>query len=52
MASRYDDALWELVPVDRAPPRDLYAWIESLAPARAALDLGCGDGAMSGAISA
>ena len=52
MASRYDDELWELVPVDRAPPRDLYAWIESLAPARAALDLGCGDGAMSGAIAA
>jgi len=52
MASRYDDELWELVPVDRVPPRDLYGWVESLAPARRALDLGCGDGAMSGAIPA
>ena len=52
MASRYDDELWELVPVDRAPPRDLYAWVESLALARRALDLGCGDGALSAAIPA
>ena len=52
MGSRYDDELWELVPEDRAPPADLYEWVGSLAPARCALDLGCGDGAVSGAIGA
>ena len=52
MASRYDDELWELVPEDRVPPADLRAWIGSLEPARHALDLGCGDGAVSAAIPA
>ncbi len=52
MASRYDDELWELVPESRVPPPDIRAWLESLEPARYALDLGCGDGAMSGAIPA
>lgn len=47
MASRYDDELWELVPEDRAAPDDLAGWIGSLDPARRALDLGCGDGAVS-----
>ena len=52
MASRYDDELWELVPEDRVPPPDLLAWLASLEPARHALDLGCGDGAVSTAIRA
>ena len=50
MASRYDDELWELVPERRHAPPDVRAWVESLAPARHALDLGCGDGAVSGAV--
>ena len=52
MASRYDDELWELVPEDRVPPSDLCAWLASLEPAQRALDLGCGDGAVSTAIPA
>jgi ubiquinone/menaquinone biosynthesis C-methylase UbiE len=52
MASRYDDELWELVPDRRHGPRDIREWIEALAPARHALDLGCGDGAVSTAIPA
>ena len=52
MASRYDDELWELVPEDRRPPGDVYGWVESLERARHALDLGCGDGAVSRAVPA
>jgi SAM-dependent methyltransferase len=52
MASRYDDELWELVPESRVLPSDIRGWLESLEPARRALDLGCGDGAVSGAIPA
>jgi SAM-dependent methyltransferase len=52
MASRYDDELWELVPDGRSAPGDIRGWVESLAPARHALDLGCGDGAVSGAVPA
>ena len=52
MASRYDDELWELVPDGRRAPRDLAAWVGSLDPARHALDLGCGDGAVSAAVHA
>ncbi len=52
MASRYDDELWALVPDGRRPPRDLTAWLGSLEPARHALDLGCGDGAVSSAVQA
>jgi ubiquinone/menaquinone biosynthesis C-methylase UbiE len=52
MASRYDDELWELVPEDRVPPPGLCAWLASLEPAQQALDLGCGDGAVSTAIPA
>jgi ubiquinone/menaquinone biosynthesis C-methylase UbiE len=51
MASRYDDELWELVPDGRRAPADLAAWLGALQPARSALDLGCGDGALSGAIA-
>lgn len=50
MASRYDDELWELVPPGREPPADIAGWIATLEPARHALDLGCGDGAVSEAI--
>ena len=52
MASRYDDELWQLVPEDRVAPADLCAWLGSLEAARRALDLGCGDGAVSTAIPA
>ena len=52
MASRYDDELWELLPDGRRPPADLAAWVGALEPARHALDLGCGDGALSAAIRA
>ena len=52
MASRYDDELWGLVPDRRGPPRDLAEWVGSLEPALHALDLGCGDGAVSTAICA
>ena len=52
MASRYDDELWELVPERRHPPADIAAWVASLEPARHALDLGCGDGAVSAAVRA
>jgi SAM-dependent methyltransferase len=50
MASRYDDELWELVPDGRGAPADLVEWVASLASARHALDLGCGDGVVSAAI--
>ena len=52
MASRYDDELWELVPEGRRPPGDIYEEVASLAPAQQALDLGCGDGAVSSAVRA
>jgi ubiquinone/menaquinone biosynthesis C-methylase UbiE len=52
MASRYDDELWELVPAGRRPPAAIARWVASLAPARHALDLGCGDGAVSARIAA
>jgi SAM-dependent methyltransferase len=52
MASRYDDELWELVPENRLPPHDIYDWVGSLGRARHALDLGCGDGAVSPAVRA
>jgi SAM-dependent methyltransferase len=52
MGSRYDDELWELAPERHRPPRDLAEWTASLDPARHALDVGCGDGAVSAAIRA
>ena len=52
MASRYDDELWQLLPDGRRPPRDLTDWLRSLEPARRALDLGCGDGAVSAGVRA
>jgi ubiquinone/menaquinone biosynthesis C-methylase UbiE len=51
MASRYDDELWEAAHERRhAPPHA--GWVRSLAPARHALDLGCGDGMVSAAVPA
>ena len=52
MGSRYDDELWELVPASRRPPPELHEWVAALEPARHALDLGCGDGALSSAVRA
>ena len=53
MASRYDDELWELVPDDPGPlPAHLVGFVRSLDPARAALDLGCGDGRLSAELEA
>jgi ubiquinone/menaquinone biosynthesis C-methylase UbiE len=52
MASRYDDELWELAHVRDHPPGARADWVASLEPARHALDLGCGDGALSPSIRA
>ena len=52
MASRYEDDLWESVPNRREGPGALSDWVGSLEPARHALDLGCGDGAVSTALRA
>lgn len=52
MASRYEDELWAQVPNRRGPPRDIAAWVAALERARHALDLGCGDGAVSAAVPA
>jgi SAM-dependent methyltransferase len=51
--SRYDDELWELVPDrDREPPEHLRDFVRSLGPAERALDLGCGDGALTAELDA
>lgn len=51
--SRYDDELWELVPVDGGPPPgELVEFVEQLGHVRAALDLGCGDGRLTAALDA
>ena len=50
--SRYDDELWELASDRDHPPHERSAWLASLEPARHALDLGCGDGAVSASIRA
>jgi SAM-dependent methyltransferase len=53
MASRYDDEIWELVPSEPAPPAShLVEFVRKLGDARAALDLGCGDGRLSSALGA
>lgn len=53
MASRYDDEVWALVEEPSAPPpRHLSAFVGSLGPAAAALDLGCGDGRLSELVEA
>jgi SAM-dependent methyltransferase len=51
--SRYDDELWELVPVEAgSAPDDLVEFVEGLGRVEAALDLGCGDGRLTAALDA
>jgi SAM-dependent methyltransferase len=51
--SRYDDELWELVPEEPGPPPEpLRRFVHSLGHAERALDLGCGDGRLSGELDA
>jgi SAM-dependent methyltransferase len=53
VASRYDDELWELVPDEpREPPEHLRAFVRALGGVKKALDLGCGDGALTGELDA
>jgi SAM-dependent methyltransferase len=47
LASPYDDEIWSLVPAPGPPPEHLARFVAGLAPAQAALDLGCGDGRLS-----
>ena len=48
LASRYDDELWELVAEDRGPPpKHLARFVAGIDPVGDALDLGCGDGALT-----
>jgi SAM-dependent methyltransferase len=51
--SRYDDELWELVPDEPGPPPDaLRRFVRSLGHVERALDLGCGDGRLTGELDA
>jgi SAM-dependent methyltransferase len=53
MASRYDDELWELVPLDPGPPpAHLVAFIRGLGHVGRALDVGCGDGRLTAELGA
>jgi SAM-dependent methyltransferase len=53
LSSRYDDEVWSLAGEQtQPPPRHLAAFVASLEPAAAALDLGCGDGRLSALIEA
>jgi ubiquinone/menaquinone biosynthesis C-methylase UbiE len=46
--ARYDDELWELAPENPGPPpAHLVEFVQSLAPAEKALDLGIGDGRLA-----
>jgi SAM-dependent methyltransferase len=51
--SRYDDELWELVPDEPGPPPDaLLHFVHALGYVGRALDLGCGDGRLTGELDA
>jgi len=51
--SRYDDELWELVSEEPgAPPEVLQGFARSLGHVERALDLGCGDGRLTGELDA
>jgi SAM-dependent methyltransferase len=51
--SRYDDELWELVPDEPGPPPDaLRRFVRSLGHVERALDVGCGDGRLTGELDA
>jgi SAM-dependent methyltransferase len=53
MASRYDDELWALAPVDPGPPpAHLVAFVRGLGRRERALDLGCGDGRLGAELDA
>jgi SAM-dependent methyltransferase len=53
MASRYDDELWELVPLDPGPPpAHLAEFVHGLGRAERALDLGCVDGRLTASLDA
>lgn len=48
LPSEYDDEIWELAGEDPGPPPDhLTAFVRGLGPARAAVDLGGGDGRLT-----
>jgi ubiquinone/menaquinone biosynthesis C-methylase UbiE len=51
--ARYDDELWELVPEDPGPPpAHIAEFVDALAPADRALDLGVGDGRVAAGLKA
>src|SRR5919107_5095661 len=53
MASRYDDELWELVPLEAGPPpAHLTHFVRGLGRTERTLDLGCGDGRLSADLDA
>lgn len=53
MVSRYDDELWELVGDEPGPPpAHLRHFVRGLGRADRALDLGCGDGRLTGELEA
>lgn len=53
MPSAYDDDLWRLVPNDPGPPpAPQVSFVAGLGHVDAALDLGCGDGRLSGHLDA
>ncbi len=52
IASRYDDEIWELVPTGAEALPATRAFVQSLPAVGAALDLGCGDGRLTGDLEA
>jgi SAM-dependent methyltransferase len=53
VASRFDDELWELVPLEPGPPpAHLVEFVRGLGRADRALDVGCGDGRLTAALDA
>ncbi len=50
--SRFDDDLWELVPHAGPPPGHLRRFVRELPAVGDALDLGCGDGRLTGELRA
>jgi SAM-dependent methyltransferase len=47
MPSEFYDELWQLTSPDDPPPPHKVEFVRGLAPARAALDFGCGDGQLT-----